>query len=290
MDKRIQSCLQQTYQDFELIILDDCSPDNSRQIIEQYRHHPKVSNIVYNESNSGSTFKQWQKGFELAKGKYVWIAESDDLADNKFLELLIKPLEADDKVVISYCRSAIIDQDGNPAGINMDADVMDKKKWERDYIEWGNKELSMYLNYKNTIPNASGVVFRKLPALDKMLNTDMKYCGDWWFWKKMLAGNVKIAYSHLPLSYFRNHSATTRSTALNKEAEIKKFKEFKKFVPAIYFNIPDNRYRWMMDMWIERSPVFKNTVHQYIPILHPALIAKYYLWRVKNIFYTRRID
>src|SRR6478735_6868594 len=83
---RINSILQQTYTDFELILLDDCSADNSREILENFRHHPKVSHIVYNEVNSGTTFKQWNKGIGLSKGKYIWIAESDDNCEAGLLE------------------------------------------------------------------------------------------------------------------------------------------------------------------------------------------------------------
>lgn len=75
LDERIESCINQTFQDFEIIILDDCSPDNSKEVIEKYRNHPKVTNIIYNTTNSGSTFIQWNKGFEPAKGKYIWIGE-----------------------------------------------------------------------------------------------------------------------------------------------------------------------------------------------------------------------
>jgi glycosyltransferase involved in cell wall biosynthesis len=286
--KRIESCLNQTYRDFEVIILDDCSTDNSRDIIESYRHHAKISRIVYNDANSGSPFKQWQKGFGFAEGDFIWIAESDDYADPKFLEVMMKSLSSTDDIVISYCRSVSIDKEDNITGLNMDADVMNGKKWNRDYVEWGYKELKLYLNYKNTIPNASAVVFRNLPALSKKLNTRMKYCGDWWFWKNMLQGNVKIAYSHLPLNYFRSHSGTTRSSALSKISESMKFREFKKFVPLFYLRILDNRFRWMMDMWIERSAVFTNTFHQYIPILHPALVIKYYLWLIKKKLKKRK--
>lgn len=61
LEQRIESILQQTFQDFELILLDDCSTDGSREILERYRNHPKVSGIFYNERNSGSPFKQWKK-------------------------------------------------------------------------------------------------------------------------------------------------------------------------------------------------------------------------------------
>src|ERR1700742_1367615 len=89
LNQRIDSVLSQTYQDFELIILDDCSTDDSRKIIKQYQEHPKVSHIVFNETNSGTTFKQWKKGIELAKGKYIWIAESDDWCEPNLLETLV---------------------------------------------------------------------------------------------------------------------------------------------------------------------------------------------------------
>ena len=60
--ERIDSILNQTFQDFELILLDDCSPDNSREIINSYKDNPHVSHIVLNEENSGNTFVQWDLG------------------------------------------------------------------------------------------------------------------------------------------------------------------------------------------------------------------------------------
>ncbi len=59
LDERIQSVLNQSYGHFEVIILDDLSKDNSREVMEKYRDYPHVSHIVYNTENSGSTFKQY---------------------------------------------------------------------------------------------------------------------------------------------------------------------------------------------------------------------------------------
>lgn len=86
LKQRIESVLNQTFQDFEVIILDDCSTDYSRDIIELYRGHPKVKEIVYNTQNSASPFIQWGKGIDLAEGDYIWIAESDNIVDTKFLQ------------------------------------------------------------------------------------------------------------------------------------------------------------------------------------------------------------
>ena len=58
LPKRLETILNQTYTNFEVIILDDCSSDNSKEIIEYYRKNPHTSQIVYNTHNSGSPFKQ----------------------------------------------------------------------------------------------------------------------------------------------------------------------------------------------------------------------------------------
>ena len=72
---------------------------------------PRVR-IEFNEKNSGSTFKQWNKGVRLASGEYVWIAESDDYADERLLERLVPLLDAEPTAVLAYCRSWRILADG----------------------------------------------------------------------------------------------------------------------------------------------------------------------------------
>ena len=110
--QRIESILNQTRQEFELIILDDASTDNSRDIIEMYRHDPRVSHIIYNEKNGGSPFKQWNKGIELAKGKWIWIAESDDYAEPEYLEKLLEQSTLHADAGFLYCLHNWVDEKG----------------------------------------------------------------------------------------------------------------------------------------------------------------------------------
>src|ERR1700738_1634065 len=90
--RRMESVLRQTYRDFEVILLDDCSTDESRSILSEYAGDPRVR-LEFNEKNSGSPFKQWNKGVALASGEYGWIAESDDYADERLLERLVAVLD-----------------------------------------------------------------------------------------------------------------------------------------------------------------------------------------------------
>jgi glycosyltransferase involved in cell wall biosynthesis len=71
---RIKSVLRQTYQDLELILLDDCSTDEGRSILFEYPTDPRVR-LEFNEKNSGGASKRWNKGVRQARGQYIWIAE-----------------------------------------------------------------------------------------------------------------------------------------------------------------------------------------------------------------------
>lgn len=202
LDERIQSILNQTYQDFEIIILDDCSSDNSRQIIEKYRDDEHVSHIIYNEQNSGSTFKQWEKGFEMAKGELIWIAESDDSCDYHFLENLV-PNFNDSRLVLAFSRSMQFDDD-TELGI-----YPSQVKMNNSFCMDGNSFIKRYLSYRNIVVNASSAIIRK--SVINKIDTDYhlyKGCGDWLFWL-YIAEQGDVCYSSECLNYFRQHMSNT---------------------------------------------------------------------------------
>ncbi len=205
--ERLDSIFSQTYQDFELIILDDCSTDSSREIIESYRQLPNVS-IYYNTKNSGSPFKQWKKGIKLAKGKYIWIAESDDVAEPNFLETMVQKLKAGH--CLAYCRSGDINEGGEIKSDFFWADGLDENRWKSDYENNGIDEIKNFLVYRCTIPNASACVFEKKYAPLDCEFDKMRFCGDWLFWIKLLE-KTSLGYSAKTLSHFRHHEESTRN-------------------------------------------------------------------------------
>ena len=90
--RRMDSVLQQTYRDFEIIYLDNASTDDSGEVFSAFATDERIR-AVLNTTNTGIPGKQWNKGVLEARGEYVWIAESDDYADEHFLELLVPQLE-----------------------------------------------------------------------------------------------------------------------------------------------------------------------------------------------------
>lgn len=197
LKERIESVLNQTYQDFEIIILDDCSTDTSRDVIIQYRSHPKVSHIVFNEHNSGSTFIQWQKGFDIAKGEYIWIAESDDVAHPDFLKKLMEAIGDDKKVTLAASGIILIDEHGKPFG----EESISKSKHKRKYTSGQFIRQNMLLG--NHLLNASSAIFRK-DVLDKIPKdyTKLKASGDYLFWIE-LANCGKVVEIPDKLDFFR---------------------------------------------------------------------------------------
>lgn len=209
--RRINTILAQTFQDFELILLDDCSTDNSQSILREYASDRRVR-LELNRSNSGSPFKQWNKGVRLARGKYVWIAESDDYADKHLLERLVSLLDGDPSLVFAYCRSCQVTDDDRVGGFaDLDLTCLPQGRWGTDFCVDGLEECRNYFALTNPVQNASAVVFRRA-FYDKVGGADESFrvCGDWKLWATM-AFMGRIAYVGEPLNYFRYHHASVRS-------------------------------------------------------------------------------
>ncbi len=221
LKRRIDSVLTQTYQDFELIILDDKSSDNSSDVIECYRNHPKVSQIIYNEINSGSTFKQWNKGVSLAKGKYIWIAESDDIADSSLLETLLNGIERSGST-LAYCDLYKIDSEDTNTGRwrYRYQDNFDISIFNSEFSMTGVEYINKYLSFENTIPNASGVLFSKDAYLTiGGADEDVRYCADWLLWLKLLTKG-SVFYTNQKLNYFRRHEGSVITSICSNNADI----------------------------------------------------------------------
>lgn len=212
--QRLDSIVGQTFQDFEIILLDDCSTDESQSILRQYASGPRVT-LEINDKNSGSTFKQWNKGVRLARGEYVWIAESDDYADPRLLEKLVSRLDADPGAVFSYCRSWRVSADGELSGYSdfYLADI-DPHRWTEDFWADGEEECRKYLVQRNTVPNASAVLFRK-DVYERIggADEDLVFCGDWKTWAGMALTGGGIVYLGEPLSYHRFHETNVTATS-----------------------------------------------------------------------------
>ena len=206
LDRRLQTVLNQTYPNFEVWILDDKSTDSSLEVIAKYKDNPHIAGVIVNDKNSGSPFKQWDKGVSLAKGDIIWIAESDDYCELNFLEELVKAMLKKPNVVVAYSSYVIFTDDGYSG----------KAKVRKTQYFNGVHFIRCRMAEGNVIMNASGAIFTK-KAFGRVRPGYKSYksAGDYLFWVEMLAqGDVAVVNKNL--TYFRLASTSVTGTNLSK--------------------------------------------------------------------------
>lgn len=228
LPQRLESIFNQTYHDFEVILLDDASSDNSMEVLENYAGRPDVR-ILRNDHNSGSAFRQWLKGIDLARSEILWVAESDDVCEPGFLETLV-PAFRDPAVNVAYANSCVIDENDDPIGDYVDTEYLTSlstRKWKTNYQVSSEQEINDGLGIKNTILSASSVLFRSFdlhPMVRKNLE-NMRIAGDWYFFVHAIKGG-DVYYESKKLNYHRRHSESVIAKTISEHRTKDFFQEF----------------------------------------------------------------
>lgn len=218
LEARFRSILEQGCENCEIIFLDDASTDDSVEFVRKnFSEH--IDQFVVNEVNTGSPFVQWNRGVRLARGEFVWIAEADDVCAPGFLEKLLKAVSASPRIGLAYCTTVPIDTDGEVLDAGFHHRYMSDlhtERWNHDFTANGREEVQGYLGRKNTITNASGVLFRREAYIQSgYAPENMRMCGDWYAYCRLLE-NWDVAFVAEPLNYHRQHpSKQTNKSVLN---------------------------------------------------------------------------
>jgi glycosyltransferase involved in cell wall biosynthesis len=228
LNERLESVFNQTYLNYEVILLDDASTDDSLSILHRYKDHPKVTHFICNETNSGSPFQQWQKGINMAKGDWIWIAESDDYCDPDFLSKLLNK-ETSSNTELRYVQSMDVNSKGEMLENRIEyTNYFRPNIWNSDFEMSGIDFIERYLSYFNVIPNSSAVIFKRSLIDSNILNSEllnMRMCGDWLFWIK-LCSKCSISFNKDTFNFFRIHDATTRNHKLVSERVLRVKEEY----------------------------------------------------------------
>lgn len=236
--QRLYSILSQKEKINEIIILDDCSTDDSRKeidkIVDELEKYIDIKK-VYNEKNSGSAFKQWEKGFSLAKSEYVWIAEADDYCSDKLLKQLVRPVVKNRDIIISYADTAFIDTVGNylVKSIVPEIDILNTGHWNRNYVNNGKDEFNHYTYLNCTIANVSSCIIKN-NNYSRFFKESGKFkqCGDWLLYANIMQlGDV--AYSRQTLNYYRIHGSNV-SSVTKKQAHMDEMKRVHGYFDETY--------------------------------------------------------
>lgn len=208
LEERLRSVLDQTYRDFEIIFLDDASTDDSREVFAPFSDDARVRKTLFNDTNSGSTYKQWNRGIREAEGELLWIAESDDSSDPAFLEAMVGALDGHPQAGLAFCRSRVVDEAGADQGLyhNRVREIRVDEGLHEDKVR-----ILSWLIMENFIPNASSVLMRReLCERVGGAAEHMRMAGDWMLWSRMLS-EAGFLFLERPLNFFRSHGGAVRN-------------------------------------------------------------------------------
>lgn len=182
--KAIDSVLNQTFQDFDILIIDDGSSDNSREIIEQYRNKENIR-IIY-QQNLGLN-KTNNVAIKEAKGKYIMRLDADDFLNPAALGIMSAMLEAEPELGLVYPDYFYADEDGNIIG--------------EEYRQNVQREVTMF-----DLPAHGACTMIRLDYLKKLGGYNESFsCQDGYdLWVKFVT-HFKVANVNKPLFYYRKH-------------------------------------------------------------------------------------
>ncbi len=231
---RLKTIASQTYKDWEAIIIDDRSSDNSVGMINEFlKFNPamKIKHFIVNETNSGSGYKSWQKGIALAETDYIWIAETDDYSDPCFLEESLGILEKNKKIPLVFCTSNYVDENNKflydsrkrtlPLGISEDT-----------FGVIQNQVIINSFPFNSFITNGSSVVFRKPNNAIPVELFQYRQMSDLFLWTWLIQ-KQDIAFLNKKLNNFRRHadSTTTKIDLYQRETLYTEFIDYLNLYP-----------------------------------------------------------
>lgn len=112
LDERIQTIMEQTFSDWELVIVDNYSDDGAWEFFREWAK--KDSRIKISRAPRKGMYANWNNCIRQAKGEYVYIATSDDTMSTNFLEIMVNALEEHPECDLAHCKLKIIDENGAP--------------------------------------------------------------------------------------------------------------------------------------------------------------------------------
>ena len=223
----IESVLAQTFKDYELIVVDNCSTDGTKDLVSKYSAiDPRIMYYV-NESNLGMV-GNWNRCLEYARGEYIKILCADDVLTSNCLQKQNDLLDCHENVLLVSSQRFVTDVVLKPVTVLKLSDentLFDGRHMiQRCLLEW------------NLIGEPTAVLFRKKTAR-RGFNTEYKQVADMEMWFHLLEGG-SFGYIPEPLCYIRQHDEqTTHSNIMTTSILIDELKLYCEYLDKKYIEL-----------------------------------------------------
>jgi len=279
----IESILNQTFKDFELIIINDGSTDRTEEVIKSYLNDKRVR--YYKQLHKGYS-AAINQGFNLAEGRYICFQDADDVSLPIRLEEEVDVLENNPDVELVYSPAIFLDDDDN------------------FYTIWGGMKKGLILPvesfYKlyvegNFLPNTSVMFKRRHLNNDKLFREDLNLCADFEHHFRVTHDYNIYEITH-PLVKIRRgkhhkHLTALREENFNAEKHILKkiYQRFKNKNPKVtrihYFKAMSNQFLKESQYYIAKRDVKKAIVSLIKSLIYNPFKIKVYKIIIRKIFY-----
>ena len=192
----LNSILVQTYRDFEVLVMDNCSPDNTPEVVQSFQD-PRLQH-VRNQTNIGHV-RNFNKGIAMARGKYVWLVSADDFltsphALGRYVEVMERNPQAG---YIFSCATTAQDA----------SHTREVPAWayagKKDRI-WKRRAFLKRLIRNNCLIMSSVMARKQCYESVGMFSLEMPHANDWYLWCS-LALRYDVAYLAEPMACCRVH-------------------------------------------------------------------------------------
>ena len=197
----IESILNQSFKDFEFIIINDGSTDNSLNIIKEYSTRDNRIKIV-DQENSGVSISR-NKGIINSIGEYVAFVDADDIWELNKLEIQLKEFEKDVELKICGTLAKIINEDNLEIG-------------HFNYPPITDKEIKLKSIYKNPFITSSLLLKRGILDIEKLFNKNLSLAEDYEFNTKYLYKNKCKNLSEYLVKYRIHNISSSRKSLITK--------------------------------------------------------------------------
>lgn len=191
----IESVLSQTYSNIELILVDDCSNDGSRQVLEEYAKKDERVRLIINEKNKG-TAETRNAGIQAAKGQYIALLDGDDTWHKEKIKKQAELLIAE-KAEIAYCSFDLVDEDGKRIKSFLVPPITDYQ------------EMLVKCHFSCSTIMVEASLLKAHPFRTEY------YHEDYLLWTELLALNVKAVGDPEVLAYYRQLQGSRSHRKIN---------------------------------------------------------------------------
>lgn len=203
--RTLDSVLSQDYKNLEVIVVDDCSKDNTAEVVKAYQDE-RLSFYI-NETNQGLT-KNWNNVVSRAKGKYVMLLCADDVIYHDCVLEEVKALEENPTATMVICNTYIVN--------SADAITLKIKRLPKEGLYNGKKLAKKSIHFKNYYGAPNGILFRRF-VMERIgyFDESLKHIPDYDMWLR-LSYEGEVYYLDKFLSAFRVHNVSNTSNLITK--------------------------------------------------------------------------